>query len=911
MTRFAGCTCIGRRRDTAALEPGARGVRRRRRHRSTRQQPGRSTTLTIERATPMTVPSTARGGASAAAAVLMGAFGLILLIACANVANLLLARGTARSQEIGIRLSLGATRARVIRQLLTESLLISIAGGLLGSVLALWSFQALIALALPSVVPPEVPSFAFDLDFSPDYRVLSFAMVLTLATALLFGLMPALHVSKPDLNTAIKQDAAGAGSSRRGGRLRGALVGVQVALCMVLMIATGLLLRGLYATYTVDPGFTYRDVAFLSFGTDYGPGTVLNRDLMDKVAALPGVEAVAYAAQTPLGESSMGVAIRLPEQQEKSDQRFGEMDAVTPGYFSLLGIRIVRGRNFTETESANADPDARTRPVIISETTARNLWGDADPIGRTLLRDDITLHVIGVAADAQLSALGTNNPYYIYEPRRSGGMLLVKHRAGFGATTASSLRTMVRAIDPSLAFRVLSLEENVSWWRGVSEHRDQPRRGVGCAGTRARIGRRLRGCVIRGQPAASGDRDPHGAWSQCARCTRGHPSPDDASGCDRCGDWAGGGWRPVAHSLERSVRRQPCRSGRARWRRAARVGRRDRSGDDCRSAGNACRSDDSFALRVSLRPPKRPCHDRLTRQASRSAMPSKPQIPAEIEDYRDARWCREATRSVDSVADAERFIEQIGFAACLTDSRRPGPSLYVAVCGRRDAVLPRHVQKDPETSLTWTLKDQLVRRGKLYYGKLARGKAMFIAPRMVPYFYAIWGVRRSEERQRLSANARAVLKVLRKEWEMASSDLRKESGITDRATFTRAIDELQAAMIVVPERSGLPSQIHVPMDARHRPLSGCVAQARKSRHRVARDRALLSLWSRYDDSWRARACDGSVPARSRTRESCTRRRRVCDFIGDRLLSTRRAIVPVASLRLQRDRRVEPQRATCR
>src|SRR4029453_10046642 len=114
---------------------------------------------------------------------------------------------------------------------------------------------------------------------------------------------------------------------------------------------------------------------------------------------------------------------------------------------------------------------------------------------------------------------------------------------------------------------------------------------------------------------------------------------------------------------------------------------------------------------------------------------------------------------------------------------------------------PRHVQKDPETSLAWTLKDQLVRRGKLYYGKLARGKAMFIAPRMLPYFYAIWGVRRSEEGQLLSANARAVLKVLRKEWEMASSDLRKESGITERTTFTRAIDELQAAMIVVPSEA--------------------------------------------------------------------------------------------------------------
>jgi len=182
-------------------------------------------------------------------------------------------------------------------------------------------------------------------------------------------------------------------------------------------------------------------------------------------------------------------------------------------------------------------------------------------------------------------------------------------------------------------------------------------------------------------------------------------------------------------------------------------------------------------------------------------MPSKPQIPAECEDYRDARWRREATQCVGSVSEAERFIEQVGFAASLTDSRKPGASLYVAVCGRRDAVLPRHVQKDPETSLTWTLKDQMIRRGKLYYGKLARGRAMFIAPRMVPHFFTIWGVRRSEERQRLSANARAVLKVLRKEWEMASSDLRKESGVTDRTAFTRALDELQAAMIVVPSEA--------------------------------------------------------------------------------------------------------------
>src|SRR6185369_4038066 len=141
-----------------------------------------------------------------------------------------------------------------------------------------------------------------------------------------------------------------------------------------------------------------------------------------------------------------------------------------------------------------------------------------------------------------------------------------------------------------------------------------------------------------------------------------------------------------------------------------------------------------------------------------------PRIPAEIEDYRDQRWRREGMRQIETAPDAERFIEQIGFTACLTDSRRPGPSLYVAVCGRRDAVMPRNVQKDEEASLTWRLKDELVGRGKVYYAKLARGKTMFLAPRMIPYFHAIWGVRRSEEPRRLSRSARAILQVLRKEW---------------------------------------------------------------------------------------------------------------------------------------------------
>src|SRR5712671_6943376 len=131
----------------------------------------------------------------------------------------------------------------------------------------------------------------------------------------------------------------------------------------------------------------------------------------------------------------------------------------------------------------------------------------------------------------------------------------------------------------------------------------------------------------------------------------------------------------------------------------------------------------------------------------------KPQIPAEIEEYRDEHWCREGTRQIETALDAEQFIERIGFTACLTDSRRPGPSLYVAVCGRRDAVIPRNVQKDEEASLTWVLKDELIARGNVYYAKLARGRAMFLARRVIPFFHAVWGIRRADEARRLSKDA--------------------------------------------------------------------------------------------------------------------------------------------------------------
>jgi hypothetical protein len=174
-------------------------------------------------------------------------------------------------------------------------------------------------------------------------------------------------------------------------------------------------------------------------------------------------------------------------------------------------------------------------------------------------------------------------------------------------------------------------------------------------------------------------------------------------------------------------------------------------------------------------------------------------LPEEVETYRDRMWRREPEARVETAVEAEKLIETVGFCATMTDARRPGPSLYVAVCGRRDAHMPRNVQKDPESSMTWVLKDELMRRGRVYYAKLGKNRSTFVAPRLVPHFNAIWGVARRDEAKTLSEDARAVLKVLRKEWEMATSDLRQASKINERARFTRALDELQRVLKVIPQ----------------------------------------------------------------------------------------------------------------
>ena len=174
-------------------------------------------------------------------------------------------------------------------------------------------------------------------------------------------------------------------------------------------------------------------------------------------------------------------------------------------------------------------------------------------------------------------------------------------------------------------------------------------------------------------------------------------------------------------------------------------------------------------------------------------------LPEEIEIYRDRKWHREESLKVDSAEQVEAMVEELGFCLGLTDVRKNLPSVYIAVCGRRDAHIPRNVQKDYEASRAWVLKDEVIARGKVYYAKMVKGHSMFLAPRMIPYFNAIWGVAKNREEKDLSGSANKILRVLRKEWEMGSADLRAAAGITTRPRFTKAMDKLQRTMKVVPQ----------------------------------------------------------------------------------------------------------------
>jgi len=430
--------------------------------------PGRITSLTLSKPTLFDRPAE-REVLIPVASVVLVAFGLVLLIACANVSNLLLARASVRHREIGLRLSLGASRWRLVRQLLTESVLLSLIGGALGSLLAFWSFAGITHL-VTSRLPHEFSSLAINLNVAPDFHVLGYALVLTLLTGIAFGLIPALKSSDLNLNTALKDDGAHSGSGKRGSRfLRSALIGGQVAVCMVLLLAAGLLLRGLYHTQTLDPGFDTKNVASMFFnltkqGYDEQRSAAFMRTLQERVAAIPGVIGVAQAECAPLSHDFSADHFTVPGRPDKV---VIEYNHVSPEYFSVVGIPIVRGRNFTPAESPETSP-----AIIVTESTAHRLWPGEDPLGKTVREDTGREYsVIGVAKDAQVSHLGEANGAYLYFPAGrkddARAYVLARFTAGYAAT-AKGMRDAVQFLDANMPVEPVRLDDYLENWRAPS-----------------------------------------------------------------------------------------------------------------------------------------------------------------------------------------------------------------------------------------------------------------------------------------------------------------------------------------------------------------------------------------------------------------------------------------------------------
>jgi predicted permease len=350
--------------------------------------------------------------------MLMLMVGLVLLIACANVANLLLARASVRRREIAIRLALGSGRLRLVRQLLTESMCLAMLGGLLGLLLTLWTSDF-----LPKFFPAED---AGGLDLSVDWRVLAFTLVVSLLTGVVFGLVPALQASRQNLLSALKDDT-GAPEVRGFGRfgLRNALVVVQVALSLILLICAGLFMRSLRAASSSDPGFNAENVLLTRMETR---GVKMGREeeqlfyqrVQEQVTALPGVRSVALSYIVPVSGGGMRTSVFIEGYQPKPNEDTElNTNIVSPNYFKTMGIPFVQGRDF-----GAADTKGAPGVVIVNEEFARRYFGGANPLGKRVRTDSEGpyLEVVGVAKNAKYRRLLEEPLPFFYTPLAQGGM---------------------------------------------------------------------------------------------------------------------------------------------------------------------------------------------------------------------------------------------------------------------------------------------------------------------------------------------------------------------------------------------------------------------------------------------------------------------------------------------------------
>lgn len=414
-------------------------------------------------------------------------FGLVLLIACANVANLLLARAVGRQREIGVRLALGAGRVRVVRQLVTESLVLAFVGGVAGVVVAVWTLNALYPIVLSAFpLPPDLAN-GFRLNFTPDWRIFGFTLLLATIAGIAAGLVPALQASKPDLIAAIKDESSMLGGKLSHSRLRSVLVITQIAICFALLVGAGLLVQNARRLQTADTGMNTRNVfgvvVSLNSKRDQKPSpglaTSLRQDLAERLRALPGVLSVSQVYHQPLS-GQMGntlVSMRKGDVDRMVEARF---NFVSANYFQTMSIPILRGRTFTDEEVV-----AKTPVVVISADTANRYWPGADPLGQhigiSITPEKVATdaggdkpgnlssqlyEVIGVVRDTRSRWIWEQDDKFIYiplQPNDSVGQYLLVHTQNDPGKIMAQSRTLVAAIHPQLRASATGIDENLAF----------------------------------------------------------------------------------------------------------------------------------------------------------------------------------------------------------------------------------------------------------------------------------------------------------------------------------------------------------------------------------------------------------------------------------------------------------------
>jgi predicted permease len=393
------------------------------------------------------LPDDARRAFLGFTALLFGAAGLVLVIASVNVASMLSARAVARRREMALRTALGAGRGRLVRQLLTESLLLFLVGSAGGVAVAWFATAALERIPIPG-------DASLSLELSPDPRAFVFAVAISLATGLIFGLAPALQGVGRDITSRLRNDSAA--SSARRSLASNALIVAQLAFSLVLLVAAGLFTRALGDGARTDPGFEPNGVVTASFepeswGYDSLKAETFYRNVRERVTSMPGVTAVTYADILPLTFSTSGDFIR-PDGPRRDDDAAArirvDVSAIDPGYFDVLGIPIRAGRAFVPEDDTKAQ-----KVVIVNETLARQLWPDGSAVGRTFGYHGDRVVVVGVARDSKYGALTERTPAYVYLPLAQCGrpnQRLMVRTALDPATLAQPIRDVVRALDPAL-----------------------------------------------------------------------------------------------------------------------------------------------------------------------------------------------------------------------------------------------------------------------------------------------------------------------------------------------------------------------------------------------------------------------------------------------------------------------------